>query len=537
MSEKMIPNDSGSSFSPWMQERVPDLWAELAAETYAEVCVIGAGMVGLSVAYQLTHEGKDVLVIDDGPIGGGETSRTTAHLACALDDRIYWLEQHHGHHAARLAIESHAAGIDWIESIVHGEHVACDFRRVDGYLFAPPGGSVDELERELAAAHRVGLVETEMLADAPLHGRLTGPCLRFPRQAQFHPIKFLRALAEAIGVRGGRIATGVRAEHVEGGSPAQILVEGGRVIHAGAVVVATNAPISSRVKIPLKQAAYRTYVVGLELPRRSAVLGLYWDTADPYHYARIIPDGAEDGDLLIVGGEDHKTGQGNDAEARWLRLADWGRAHFAGAGALVQRWSGQVMEPADGLGFIGKNPGGDDNVYVATGDSGNGLTNAAVAGMLLTDLILGRPSPWAAIYDPSRSELRRAAGSMLRENANTTAQYADWLSGGDVGSIDDIPPGSGAVVRRGLRLIACYRDEAGMCHERTAVCTHLGGVVAWNAAEKSWDCPCHGSRFDALGRVINGPAIADLAPAEEAVGQEVPVRVVEPLPTGPTRLR
>jgi glycine/D-amino acid oxidase-like deaminating enzyme/nitrite reductase/ring-hydroxylating ferredoxin subunit len=525
MSDQMIPNDSGTSSSPWMRETVPDFWSDLPAQIYSEVCIIGAGITGLSVAYQLSRAGVQVLVIDDGPICGGETSRTSAHLSSALDDRYCELEDMHGERGARLAAHSHVTAIDEIEAIVHAEHIDCELRRVDGYLFGPPGGSTDEITRELAAARRAGLVDAELVPGAPLPGFQTGPCIRFPRQAQFHPVKYVRALAEAVVLRGGRIATGVRAERVEGGSPATVVTEGNRVIRAGAVVVATNAPISSRVKIPLKQAAYRTYMIGVHVPRGTVPAALYWDTLDPYHYARILPGGdRDDTDLLIVGGEDHKTGQNDDADTRWQHLAEWTRERFVGASHVVTRWSGQIMEPVDGLALIGRDPSAGDNVYVATGDSGNGLTHATIAGMLLSDLILGRRNEWAALYDPSRSELRRAPGPFLKEVGNMAGQYADWLTGGDVGSADDILPGEGAVVRRGLHLLAIYRDEAGHCHERSAVCTHLRGVVSWNHAEKSWDCPAHGSRFDCLGRVINGPATADLAPAgEDEAGQELPI--------------
>jgi Rieske Fe-S protein len=350
----------------------------------------------------------------------------------------------------------------------------------------------------------------------------TGPALRFARQAQFHPIKYVRGLAEAVVMRGGRIFTGIHAEHVEGGTPAIVRTDGHHVIQAGAVVVATNAPISSRVKIPLKQSAYRTYVVGLRVPRETVPLGLYWDTAEPYHYARVIPgDDEDDGDLLIVGGEDHRTGEStDDADARFERLVTWARERFVGATDTVARWSGQIMEPADGLGFIGKDPSSGDNVYLATGDSGNGLTHGAIAGMLISDLILGRASEWATLYDPSRKSGLRATAAYLKDAVHMAGQYADWVTRGDVRSADDIQPGHGAIVRRGLHMVAVFRDEAGFCHERSATCPHLGAVVSWNQAEKSWDCPAHGSRFDCLGRVINGPAAGDLAPTPPEPGEE-----------------
>jgi Rieske Fe-S protein len=225
-----------------------------------------------------------------------------------------------------------------------------------------------------------------------------------------------------------------------------------------------------------------------------------------------------DYDLLLVGGEDHKTGQADNAEQRWAGLEAWTRKRFPMAGATEYRWSGQVMEPIDGLGFIGRNPLDKPNVYIATGDSGNGITHGTIAGILLTDLIVGRENEWATLYEPTRKTLR-AAARFAKENLNVAAQYAELMTGGEVESVEQIARGSGAVIRRGLRKIAVYRDEQGNLQERSAICSHLGCVVRWNATEKSWDCPCHGSRFDRSGIVLNGPAIHNLSEPDKSTSQ------------------
>lgn len=221
-----------------------------------------------------------------------------------------------------------------------------------------------------------------------------------------------------------------------------------------------------------------------------------------------------DRDILIVGGEDHKTGQADNAEDRHARLANWARSRFPQMETVEFTWVGQVMESIDGLAFIGRNPLDKENVFIATGDSGMGMTHGTIAGILLTDLILGRENPWATLYDPSRKTLL-AAGEFAKEAVNMAAQYADWVTGGDVSSTDEIADDSGAVMRRGLSKIAVHRDAHGKLHELSAVCPHLGCIVRWNASEKTWDCPCHGSRFGKLGKVINGPANTDLAPTDE----------------------
>jgi glycine/D-amino acid oxidase-like deaminating enzyme/nitrite reductase/ring-hydroxylating ferredoxin subunit len=497
----------------------------------ADVCIVGAGISGLTTAYLLAREGKSVIVLDDGPLAGGETERTTAHLSNALDDRYYFLEKKHGAEGARLAADSHTQAIGQIEEICRREQIDCDFTRLDGFLFCPPGVGREELDRELEAAHRAGLSDVELVDRAPVPGWDSGPCLRFPGQGQFHPLKYLRALAEKIEQMGGRIYCNTHATGIEGGSPCVVQTSFGTRVSSGAVVVATNSPVNDRVTIHTKQAPYRTYVVGLRVPAGSVPLALYWDTAQDkeeqgqghnasYHYVRLqrLPEGADE--LLIVGGEDHKTGQADDMEERWRRLEQWTRERFSMASDVRYRWSGQVLEPVDGMAFIGRNPGDEqDNVYVITGDSGHGMTHGTLGGMLVRDLILGRDNAWAKLYDPSRTAVR-SAGDFARENLNVAARYAELVTGGDIHSVQDLSLNSGAVIRKGTSKIAVYRDEHGELHEFSAVCPHLKCIVHWNHAEKSWDCPCHGSRFSRFGEVLNGPAISNLKALSraEAVG-------------------
>lgn len=508
--------------SVWMQSNEIPVQAALTTDIDVDVCVVGAGIAGMTTAYLLLQEGRSVVVLDDGPIGGGQTQRTTAHLSNAIDDRYVEIEGWHGQEGARLAAESHTAAIDRIETIVARENIECDFERLDGYLFSPPGESRDLLEHELQAARRAGLAQIEMVPRAPLAAFDTGNCLRFPGQGQFHPLKYLAGLAQAILRRGGRIFTQTHVDQIKSGPPARIQTRNGPTVTAAAVVVATNSPFNDRLAIHTKQAAYISYVVGFGVPRGSVAKALYWDTQNPYHYVRLQALPADEtagerlGDpqaeeLLIVGGEDHKTGQADDAEQRYRRLEEWTRERFPVNGGIRCQWSGQVLETIDGLAFIGRNPLDGPNVFIATGDSGQGMTHGTIAGMLLTDLIVGRQNPWTALYDPARKTLR-AAGRFVQENLNVALQYRTWVTGGDVASTQEIAAGTGAVVRRGLTKVAAYRDEAGALHECSAVCPHLGGLVEWNHGESTWDCPCHGSRFDKQGRLLCGPANSDLAP-------------------------
>jgi glycine/D-amino acid oxidase-like deaminating enzyme/nitrite reductase/ring-hydroxylating ferredoxin subunit len=503
----------------------PSLWsataelpsfAPLGKDLEVDVCIVGAGIAGLTTAYELLRAGRSVAVIEDGEIGSGMTQRTSAHLSGILDDRFSELERLRGAEAARRAADSHRAAVDRIEAIVRAEALDCGFKRVDAYLFA---GNADPaaLDHEAAAARRAG-VTLEKIPAVPLacglpgtfNGFDSGPALRFPGQAQFHPLRYLAGLARAVERRGGFIFARTHADSIQGGPEAHVQC-GKHSVRAGSIVVATNVPVNNLLALHLKLAAYMTYVVALPVKKGSIPAALYWDMEDPYHYVRI--EEGEDSDTLIVGGEDHRTGQAEDEPERHGRLEAWARKRFPVLNAPGEyRWGGQVMETVDGLAYIGRNPLDKENVYVATGDSGMGLTHGTIAGILLTDLIQEKKNPWSELYDPSRVPLE-ATAEFVPEMLQTQAGYKDWVTGGDVDSAREIPAGSGAVLRRGMAKVAAYRDEGGKLHECSAVCPHLGCIVDWNDAEKTWDCPCHGSRFEARGKVLNGPANTGLGAA------------------------
>jgi glycine/D-amino acid oxidase-like deaminating enzyme/nitrite reductase/ring-hydroxylating ferredoxin subunit len=504
---------SERSVSLWKATEPLREFPRLSGETQADVVVVGAGIAGITAAYTLCQAGKRVIVLDDNAVGGGETGQTTAHLSSALDDRYTEIEREHGVEGSRLAYQSHQTAIAKIAEIVQAEGIDCDFERLDGYLFLGGDDEPGLLEEELRAAHRAGFTAVELLPRAPLTTFNTGVCLRFPRQGQLHPLKYLNGVAEAVVRMGGRIHTGNHVSKVEGGPVTCVEGDGFRV-SAGAVVVATNSPISDYVSIHTKQAPYRTYVIGARVPPGVIPRALYWDTPDPYHYVRLqrLADG---GEMLVVGGEDHKTGHDDDADARFRRLEAWARERFP-IESVELAWSGQVLEPADLMAFIGRDPSGAENVYIATGDSGHGMTHGTIAGMLIPDLILKIPNPWESLYSPGRITLSvPSAKEFVKENVDVAVQYTDRLRGGEVESEREVEPGTGAILSRGGKKIAAYRGGDGVLVERSAICTHLGCVVHWNSLERSWDCPCHGSRFTPTGEVLNGPALAPLPPVEE----------------------
>lgn len=512
MPPHIINNNTGDSISLWMNEKIAS-FPPLDHDIITDVCIIGGGMVGLSCAYFLLQQGLSVTVIEGGEIGGGQSSRTTGHLAWALDDRFFDLENLFGLDGARIAAESHREAIKTIERIVKEERIQCDFEKLDAYLFLAPGDSPDILKKEWNTLQKIGM-PVKKRERSPIASFDTGPCLQFPDHAQFHVFKYFNGLINAILKRDGKIYAHTHAHGIEDGSPCYVVTDHHDTITANSVIVATNTPINDRFMIHSKQAPYRTYVIAGCIPKNSVAKALYYDTPDPYHYIRLQKHEIDPKkEWLIVGGEDHKTGQDEDVFEKYIRLEEWTRQRFPMLEKVKYQWSGQVIEPVDSLAFIGRNPH-DQNVYIATGDSGNGLTHGTIAGLLLTSLIMEGYHPWAEIYDPSRKNLH-AFGEYTKENLNVAGQYGEWIMPGEVDAIQEIPPEQGAVIRKGLKKYAVYRDEKGRSHCFSAVCPHLGCIVRWNPGEKSWDCPCHGSRFNIEGQVLNGPAIDGLAPAPE----------------------
>lgn len=512
--EDQVSNNSGHSQSLWMEVRLPS-FPSLESDMKADVCIVGAGIVGLTCAYTLAKEGKSVVVLDQGAIAGGQTARTTAHLTWALDDRYYHLERLFGEEGARLAAESHSEAIDYIEKIILEEGIDCDFERLDGYLFVPPEDDKDILDKEFIAIQKTGK-EVFRASKAPFSSSFdTGPCLRFPKQAQFHILKYLQGLIKAILKYNGKIFSNTHVNHFEESSSSCVVSTQSRAkVTSQSVIVATCTPVNNRLFIHTKQAAYRTYVIATSLPKGSVPKGLYWDTADPYHYIRIQKHLSDPHlDWVMIGGDDHKTGQDHEVDAKYDDLEKWTKIRLAMVDKIEYRWSGQVFESMDSLAFIGRNPG-NKNIYIATSDSGNGMTHGTIAGILIPDLILGKINPWKSLYEPSRKTLA-AAPTFIHETLNMVAQYRDWFTPGEKEKIERLSPDEGIILREGLKKIAVYKDKENNVHANSAFCPHLGGCVRWNPGEKSWDCPCHGSRFNGCGKVITGPAINDLKKREE----------------------
>jgi glycine/D-amino acid oxidase-like deaminating enzyme/nitrite reductase/ring-hydroxylating ferredoxin subunit len=481
----------------------------------SDVLVIGGGISGMTSAYCLAKNGRKVVLIEDGSIGSGESGRSTAHLSCELDDFYFEIEKNFDIDVSKLVAESQIAAIEWIAKTVAHHKIDCDFKRVDGYLFAHTSDNQDTLQKEFEATKRAGIITT-MLDSIPFIASEDGKsCLKFPNQAQLHIMKYLKALANILLKMDVRIYTETKGENVtKDGATAN-----GFKIKAKHIIIATHSPFNDRVTMHTKQWPYRSYVIAGGISKGLLPYAMWFDTGDqnskwlskPYHYARLHQFN-ERYDMFICGGEDHKTGQADDEnikeENRYHKLEKWAKEHFPDLQAIEYRWSGQILESIDSLPFIGKNPG-DENIYIITGDSGSGITNGTLGGIIINDLISGKENTWSRIYDPSRKTLS-TVGNYLHEVGRMLVQYGDWFTKEDIKSVEELKKGEGGIISHGLQKIAAYRDLENNVHTCNAICPHLGGILQWNAYEKTFDCPLHGSRFTYDGKVVNGPACANL---------------------------
>ncbi|MEA2418023.1 MAG: hypothetical protein QOE60_229 [Thermoleophilaceae bacterium] len=488
--------------SLWLDtvERAPR--PPLAQDLHADVCVVGAGITGLSAALELTRAGASVVVLEGRFVGAGATGYTTAKLSSLHGLTYARLERQLGDEATRSYGRANERGIERAFELADEIGIDCDLRRKPNLTYSESAADRGRLEAEVEAARRAGL-PASLVEETDLPFPIAA-AVRFADQAEFHPVKFLHGLARRLEDVGARIHEGTFAEAVDAGSPCRVRTDRGRTITAGSVVVATHLPFLDRGLYFARCHPERSYVVAAPYDRAPATSAMYLSTESPAHSIRAHALGERT--WLLVGGESHKTGQG-DARERYERLERWTRERFGVE--PVMRWATQDQMPADGVPYVGPVDPVSKNVYVATGFRKWGLAMGIASAELLSAWVDGRDHPWRDLFDTRRLRLRASVGSLLKENANVAMRFfGDRLV--KRADVESIEPGEGRIVAAGVGQRAVYRDPEGELHALSARCTHLGCIVNWNSGEGTWDCPCHGSRFGPLGEVIMGPAVKGL---------------------------
>ncbi|HVT42991.1 MAG TPA: FAD-dependent oxidoreductase [Thermoanaerobaculia bacterium] len=502
---------ASDSPSIWIDTAPATEYPALDGDTETDVAIVGAGITGITAAYLLGKEGRHVVLLDKGRIAMAETGHTTAHIVDAADADYRELVKTHGEQNVRLDSEAVRSAVVRIRAFVDELRIDCDFRPVDGYLFTENPDHLDHLKKQLEHLAAAG-VEVEWVDDVPLPFSTAG-ALRYRNQHSFHVRRYLLPLAEAAAALGVRIVENTLAtavENAESDGWCRLTTDRG-VIRARHVILASHVPINDRSALWAKMHATRTYVVATPIEPGRAPDALFWDTEDPYHYVRLFET---DGRLfLIVGGEDRDVGKEGNDEERYGALETWCRERF-GSTEFPWRWSGQINEPADSIPLIGESSHGT-NVWMATGYSGTGMTYGTLGAMILADLVLGRTNRFSELYAPGRIRMASMLETIATKAAEMPKRLFDKVTGADVETttVEEIAEGDGAIVSAGEQKYGVARVD-GALQSVDPTCTHMGCTVAWNGAEKSWDCPCHGSRFDLEGKVINGPATTPLERAE-----------------------
>jgi glycine/D-amino acid oxidase-like deaminating enzyme/nitrite reductase/ring-hydroxylating ferredoxin subunit len=497
-------SQGGPSF--WIATTPQTDYPPLADGTTVDVAVVGAGITGVTAAVLLKRAGKTVALVEAKRIVEGATGYTTAKVTAGHGAGYSKIRKAFGEDGARTYAEANEAALEQIAQFVEEDGIDCDFERRTNYVFAESQEEVSQLRQEAEVERQAGL-GTMLVDETPLPFDVAA-ALKLEHQAQFHPRKYLLALAASIPGDGSHVFEWSRVTNVEHGEPCEVETDRG-VLRARDVILATHLPILDRGLFFAKAYPHRSYAVAAGLGDAPDPDGMYINAGTPTRSVRTLRDG--DRTLIQVGGNGHKVGDEEDTPRRYDQLEEFLREHWSGAGEVEYRWSTQDYMPHDQVPYVGRLQRRTEHIHVATGFNKWGMTNGTAAAMILSDAVLGRENAWAGLFDSKRLVRRAGLSSFVKENASAGMHFVlDRLSFGDRAALEELKPGEGALVRLGVRKTAVYRDEQGTLHGLSPVCQHRYCLVRWNAAERSWDCPCHGSRYAGDGRMIEGPTTEDL---------------------------
>lgn len=500
----MLTNNENMPKSYWIDSTTDTDYPTLIEDIETEILIVGGGLAGLSCAYTLSKEGFKIVLIEADHIAQGASGHTTAKIT-SQHGLIYGkIKSQLGQELAKQYADANERAISEIGKIVEEHQIDCDYIKQPAYVFTQQDKYIKKIEDEAEVASSLG-IKASIVDSIPFSLPIKA-AVKFENQAQFHPRKYILSLAQIIS-NNVRIYENTRAVDIEDVDNQYVITtDNGNKIRAQKVIMASQYPFYNKHGMYFARLyPKRSYIVGIYAKEKYPG-GMYINAEDPTRSLR--HQATENGELILVAGSNHNTGQSPNTNIHYEELEEFAKQIFT-VESIPYRWSTQDYDTPDGIPYIGYFTSNTPNLYVATGFLKWGMTNSMVSAMLLRDLIVDGKSLWQEVYNPSRKNIIPSAKSFIVENL----KVAENLIDGKVSPVSNeinLKPGEAKVVKIKGERVGAYKDESGKIHLVNTTCTHMGCELNWNSAEKSWDCPCHGSRFTYTGEIIEGPAVKPL---------------------------